>query len=244
MPRRSTITRRTTLTLGALLILASGPLFAQDRISGSFRDLEPGEVSTDYLRQAIPLTYQAAGLELPSGALEKILAIYTKQPDVEIVMFDHQTGQAMPGQLTGRASFTVGDDIGGVQACGRPCSQLGSGRTLKLDAIRGNVTMPGIGTVRVTRSRDSRTIGFLNPSTGLAYVQWPVTFTVPENQVLGEGFTTDAVFTGYGQLSRNGSFMVIDVARVAMAGGRVVDISNSNCSGTQNCNVPRIPGMR
>jgi hypothetical protein len=61
--------------------------------------------------------------------------------------------------------------------------------------------------------------------------------------VLGEGFTTDAVFKGYGQLSRDGSFVVIDVARV-VHDGRVMDVTNVNCSGKGCGNLPRIPGMR
>ena len=241
LPR--TIARRTALALGTILFLVPGPLSGQVgiRISGPFRDLESGELSIDYLREAIPLTYRAAGLELPQGALEEIIQVYAQQPGVEIVMFDHQTGRAMPGQLTGRASFTIGDDIDGRRACGSPCSQLGSGRTLKLDAIGASVTMPGIGEVSVRRSRDSRTIGFVNPSTGLAFVQWPVSFTVPENRVLGSGFTTDAVFKGYGQLSGDGGLMVIDVARV-VANGRVMDTTNINC--IRDCAVPNIPGMR
>lgn len=243
MLRPLTLARRTTLALGAILCLVSGPLFGQDRISGSFRDLEAGELSTNYLRKAIPLTYRAAGLKLPEGALDSILAVYARQPGVEIVMFDHQTGRAMPGQLTGRASLTIGDDTDGRKACGTPCSQLGSGRTLKLDAISATVKMPGIGDVSVRQSLDSRTIGFLNPSTGQAYVQWPVTFTVPENRVLGKGFSTDAVFKGYGRLSRDGGFLVLDVARV-VANGREIYVTNANCTGPGSCTSPTIPGMR
>lgn len=232
--------RRMSLALATILLLAPAPLFGQDRISGTFRDLEAGQITTDYLRQAIPQTFKAAGLELPRGALERILEVYARQPGVEIVMFDHQTGRAMPGQLTGGARFTVGDDIDGRQACGTPCSQLGTGRTLKLDGIRADVSMHGIGNVSFRRSSDSRTIGFLNPSTGRAWVQSPVTFTVPENRLLGKGFTTDAVFKGYGQLSRDGSLVVIDVARVVVD-GRVMDTTNVTCIGSSCARIPILP---
>jgi len=218
----------------AVILFAPAALRSQTSISGSFTDISAKVLPASELRSLLQQSFDAARVPLPRGGLDAIMRAYDAQPDAEIVVFDPASGRTFVAQLAGRANFSVGAAVDASRVCGAPCSGFENARMLRLTAIQATVQGPELGSVEVSLARNSRAAGVIEPETGRAFVQWPVTLRVPRSQLFEQSFTTEAVFSGYGQMRGDG-LLVVDVARI-QAGGRDVFVGNKNCH--HNCDGP------